>query len=78
MSIFSLIYKDYKQYSRWSKIPFHPFINVGFYINIIYRISQFLYLIKLYPIAKVFWLLNRIIFSVDIEQNIAISTLNTT
>jgi len=67
MSIFSLIYKDYKQYSRWSKIPFHPFINVGFYINIIYRISQFLYLIKLYPIAKVFWLLNRIIFSVDIE-----------
>lgn len=67
MSIFSLLYKDYKQYSKWSRIPFHPFVNIGFYMNIIYRISHLLHVVKLHPVAKLFWLLNRIIFSVDIE-----------
>lgn len=73
MSIISLLYKDYSQYSKWSKMPLHPFINISFYINIIYRISQFFYAIKLYPIAKIFWLVNRIVFSVDIEPKAKIA-----
>ena len=67
MSIFSLLYKDYKQYSKWSRVPLHPFVNLGLYMNIIYRISQLFASIKFYPIAKLFWLLNRILFGVDIE-----------
>jgi serine O-acetyltransferase len=38
-----------------------------FYVNVIFRISHFFDKIKLYPIAKIFWLINKILFSVEIN-----------
>ena len=61
------IYIDYMSYNKRSKIPFQPFLNVIFYVNIFYRTSHFLYTCKLFPLAKLFWLLNRIFFSIDID-----------
>lgn len=61
------LYEDYKVYSKRSKIPLKPFLNVNFYVNIIFRISHFLYKCKFFPLSKLFWLVNRIFFSIDID-----------
>jgi serine O-acetyltransferase len=42
-------------------------LDITIWIVLIYRISNVLNKIKLYPIAKFFWLINRIFFSVDID-----------
>ncbi|BDD05963.1 serine O-acetyltransferase [Aureibacter tunicatorum] len=42
-------------------------LDVNFWIVIIFRISSFFSTIKMYPLAKVFWLINRVLFSVDID-----------
>jgi len=60
------IYKDFKAYNNNSRIP-KALLNISFYININYRISTFFSRIKLLFIAKIFWLINRIVFSIDID-----------
>jgi|GEM_PF-1055074 len=61
------IYKDYKIYSKKSNIPLKTFFNLNFYVNIIYRLSHLFFEIRLFPLAKILWLINRIIFSIDID-----------
>lgn len=42
-------------------------LNPCFYSVLLYRLSHFLYKIKLGIFAKIIWLINRVIFSVDID-----------
>lgn len=42
-------------------------LNPCFYSVLLYRLSHFLYKIKLSILAKLVWIINRIIFSVDID-----------
>lgn len=42
-------------------------LDVNTWIVIIYRLSSFFVKIYLYPVAKIFWLINRILFTVDID-----------
>ncbi|MEE4198458.1 MAG: hypothetical protein V2I54_12500 [Bacteroidales bacterium] len=64
--------KDFKAYSK-GKLFFSAFINLGFYITLNYRLGHFFYKIYLYPISKIFWLINRILFSVDINMKAKIA-----
>lgn len=43
------------------------FLDVTIWIVFIYRISNLFVNIKMYPLGKLFWLINRILFSVDID-----------
>ena len=67
MSILKLLYKDYCEYGKYSRFGIITLLNINFHININFRLSHLFYKIKLYPLAKIFWLFNRILFSVDIE-----------
>jgi len=42
-------------------------LDITLWIILIFRISHFFVKIHLYPIGKIFWLINRIFFSVDID-----------
>lgn len=42
-------------------------LDVNIWIVIIYRLSSLFVKIYLYPVAKLFWLINRILFTVDID-----------
>lgn len=66
------IYYDFKVYNKESFFPM-AFFNASFHINILFRISSLFVKLKLFPIAKVFWLINRIIFSVDIDPRAKIA-----
>lgn len=61
------IVKDYVAYAGHSGSKLKPFVKTMFYCNICFRISHLLYKIKLVPLARVFWLINRILFSVEID-----------
>ncbi len=61
------LYQDYIEYKERSGSALKPLFNPCFYINVNFRISNALFKIKLFPIAKIFWLLNRILFAVDID-----------
>lgn len=50
-----------------SKSYFAVLLNPNFYSVILYRISNKLYKFKLSILAKIIWLINRIVFSVDID-----------
>nr|WP_319570159.1 DapH/DapD/GlmU-related protein [uncultured Draconibacterium sp.] len=57
---------DLKAYSKGS-FKAQGLLNILFYINFLYRLSHFFYKMKLFPIAKLIWILNRLIFNVDID-----------
>ncbi len=61
------ILKDYRAYLEHTNSAVKPFFKILFYCNIFFRISHILYKIKLVPLSRFFWLLNRILFSVDID-----------
>ena len=42
-------------------------LDVNFWIISIYRLSHLFVKLRLYPISKLFWLFNRIVFTVDID-----------
>ncbi len=42
-------------------------LNISFWIILNYRISNFFYYKNLFVISKVFWFINRIVFTVDID-----------
>lgn len=44
-------------------------LNPCFYSVLLYRLSHFLYKIKLGIFAKIIWLINRVIFFVDIDYS---------
>jgi serine O-acetyltransferase len=45
----------------------NAFLDVTVWIVFIYRVSNVFARIKLFPISKIFWLINRVFFSVDID-----------
>lgn len=58
--------KNFKDNSP-SKSYIAVLLNPCFYSVILYRLSNRLYKIKLHPLAKIVWLINRILFSIDID-----------
>lgn len=63
------LYKDLKAFSNNSKKKMITTIltNPNFHSVCLYRISNFFYKIHLSFISKIFWYINRIIFSIDID-----------
>lgn len=57
--------------SRSDKISFKGFLkailDVNTWIVFVFRLSSFFVLIKCYPISKVFWFVNRLLFTVDLD-----------
>lgn len=64
---------DYNHYRKRSKSYIKPLFNPCFYININFRISNIFFRLKLLIIAKFFWLINRILFAVDIDPGANLS-----
>jgi serine O-acetyltransferase len=60
-------YRDFQAYADHSDSKIKPFFKTMFYCNLFFRVSSALYRVKLIPIARIFWLLNRILFSIDID-----------
>lgn len=59
-------FKNFKNNSP-SKSALAVMLNPCYYSVVLYRISHKLYKLKLSPIAKIVWFINRIMFSVDID-----------
>lgn len=51
----------------WRKHIVTILINPCFHATVLYRLSNVLYKLKLKPLAKVIWYINRMLFSVDID-----------
>ena len=70
------IFKDLRAFSNNSfiKMIFTLFFNPCFHSVVLFRISSFFYKIKLIPIAKIIWYLNRVIYSVDIDYRAKIDS----
>jgi serine O-acetyltransferase len=58
---------DFRAYSGSFKHFYRPLIKIHFYCNLNFRLSHFFYQLRLLPIARIFWLFNRIVFAVDID-----------
>lgn len=56
-----------QKYSNFWIAYIKAFLDVTIWVVAIYRISSFFTKISLYPVGKIFWLINRILFSVDID-----------
>jgi serine O-acetyltransferase len=65
--LFNGIINDYKCYAKAAKSNVKPLFKLHYYCNVIFRFSHFFYKIKLLPLAKILWGVNRIIYSVDID-----------
>lgn len=63
------IIEDIKAYSKGSipKLLSTIATNPDFHCVLLYRISHFFYILHLDMIAKIFWYLNRVLYSVDID-----------
>ena len=59
--------RDYERNKTFHKRPFFVFFNICFWMVIIYRLSRFFSLCKIPLIPKIFWLINRVIFNVEIH-----------
>lgn len=61
------IKNDYLAYKKHTESSIKPFLKTMFYANVIFRISFFLYKLKLVPLSRLFWLVNRVLFAIDID-----------
>lgn len=67
IELISNIKSDFIAYEKHSRSKIKPFFKIHFYCNFNFRVSHFFYRIKLLPIARIFWLFNRIVFAIDID-----------
>lgn len=67
ISFFKGLRNDYQTYAASSNSFYKPLFKIHFYCNVNFRISHFFFQAKLLPVARLFWLFNRVIFSVDID-----------
>ncbi|RXG12922.1 serine O-acetyltransferase [Leeuwenhoekiella aestuarii] len=58
---------DYKAYAKHDESSLKPFFKIHLYCLMIFRISHLLYKWHLTPLSKIFWFINRIFFSIDID-----------
>jgi serine O-acetyltransferase len=66
-NFFNYIVSDWKFYSKAKKSRLKPLLDITFFAVIIFRISQFISIIRIPLFPKLFWLVNRILFSIDID-----------
>lgn len=67
MTFLYKVASDYRLYKEYKKDGLRVFLDVMFYAVLIFRLSSFFSSIRLSVVAKVFWLLNRVVFSIDID-----------
>lgn len=70
---FRSLIEDFRFYSECKKYKFLTFLNLNLYINILFRISHIFYHYNMFPIAKLFWLIQRLVFCVDIDPGAKLS-----
>lgn len=58
---------DYNGYAKAAHSRIKPLFKIHYYCNVIFRISHFFYQIKLLPISKIFWGINRFVYAIDID-----------
>ncbi|MDB5110846.1 MAG: CysE [Mucilaginibacter sp.] len=61
------IKNDYNGYAKIANSRIKPIFKIHYYCNLIFRISHFFYEIKLLPLAKIFWGINRFVYAIDID-----------
>lgn len=66
-SLFKGLRDDYNGYAKFSNSRIKPLFKIHYYCNVIFRISHFFYRIKLLPLAKILWGVNRFIYAIDID-----------
>jgi serine O-acetyltransferase len=66
VSFFKGVRNDYRAYAA-SSSSIKALFKIHFYCNVCFRISHFFFQIKLLPVARIFWLFNRVVFSIDID-----------
>lgn len=59
--------KDYKAFAKHTNSNIKPLFKIHLFCMLLFRISHLFYKINLTPISKIFWLFNRLIFSIDID-----------
>ncbi|MDB5004489.1 MAG: cysE [Mucilaginibacter sp.] len=66
-NLFIGLKNDYNGYARVAGSKIKPILKIHYYCNVIFRISHFFFEIKLLPIAKIFWGINRFVYAIDID-----------
>ena len=56
-----------KDYARLEGGVARKIMNIGLWILLLYRISNFFYYNRLFLISKIVWMFNRLLFTVDID-----------
>jgi len=64
-------FNAYKNYHGKSFIM--TLLNINLYVNLNYRLSTLFFYHKCFLISKIFWIVNRIIYSIDIDPGATIS-----
>jgi serine O-acetyltransferase len=67
IDLFKGLKNDYNGYARVDGSKIKPIFKIHYYCNVIFRISHFFFEIKLLPIAKILWGVNRFVYAIDID-----------
>ena len=59
--------KDYIAFSEHTGSMIKPLLKLHLLCIFFFRVSHFLYKIKLIPLSRLFWFINRVLFSIDID-----------
>ncbi|MDB4925324.1 hypothetical protein [Mucilaginibacter sp.] len=66
-NLYNGLKNDYNGYAKVANSSIKPLFKIHYYCNVIFRISHFFYEIKLLPVAKIFWGINRFVYAIDID-----------
>lgn len=61
------IIADYQFYGEAKRFPISVLLDPLFWLNVVYRVSSIFFHARMFPLAKLFWFLNRVIYCVDID-----------
>lgn len=59
--------KDYIAMRKHTNSNIKPLFKIHLWVMFFFRISHFFYKIKLIPVSRLFWMINRVLFSIDID-----------
>lgn len=66
------VFNDFNAMRAHCGSGFKTFTKIMFFASLMFRISNVLYRWKLVPLSRMFWLINRILFSIDIDPRATI------
>ena len=56
---------DYNGYAKVAGNKIKPILKIHYYCNVIFRVSHFFFEIKLLPVAKILWAVNRFVYAIE-------------